>query len=175
MKRSDAMKALVLSACALAAALPGCESVLSNPNFEDYACSGVDCSDPAVLSDVQALPERGMVKAQLTCNSVALGAGPTPASSRFYFQATRFIDGSCLASATIGSGTDRAVGSSFWRRGSPNADTCMVQAALTAFVPAIARVQGGQVRIEVPGCTTAPGTACTTSVLFCSGDTADFL
>jgi hypothetical protein len=173
MKRSDAMKALVLSACALAAALPGCESVLSNPNFEDYACSGVDCSDPDTLADVQALPERGMVAAQLTCNSVALGAGPSPASSRFYYQATRFIDGSCLASATIGSGTDKAVGSSFWRRGSPNADTCLVQAALPAFVPAIARVQGGQVHIESPTC--GGGAGCTTSVLFCSGDTADFL
>lgn len=151
----------------------GCETVLSNPDFEQLVCSGVDCSQAETLAEVQALPERGMVKAQLTCNSIAVGAGG--AVSRFYYQATRFIDGSCLASATIGSGTDKAVGSSFWRRGNVNADTCMVQAALTAFVPAIARVQGGQVRIEVPGCTTAPGAACTTSVLFCSGDTDDFL
>lgn len=153
-------------------ALPmACEAVLSNPDFEQLACSGVDCGQPETLAEVQSLPERGMVKAQLTCNSIAVGAGG--AVSRFYYQATRFIDGSCLASATIGSGTDKAVGSSFWRRGSPNADTCMVQAALAAFVPAIARVQGGQVHIETPVC--GGGVGCTTSVLFCSGDTDDFL
>ncbi len=164
---------LALGAVILAGAA-ACESILSNPDFEQLACSGVNCSDEDILADVQAVPERGMVVGQISCNSIAVRAGTPSASSRFYYQATRFIDGSCLASATIGSGTDRATGSNFWRRNAPNAATCLVQAALPGFVSALASVQGGQVRIEVPGCTTAPGTACTASVLFCSGDTEVF-
>lgn len=165
--RTHIILALSLVAC-------GCESVLSNPDLEQLACSGVDCGDPDTLADVQTLPERGMVAGQISCNSVAVRPGTPPATARFYYQATRFIDGSCLASATIGSGTDRAVGSSYWRRGAPQASTCLVQAALPAFVPALASVQGGQIRIEVPGCTTAPGTACTLSAALCSGDVAEF-
>lgn len=161
----------IITAIALLA-LPACNTVLSDPHFEEYVCSGVDCTNADTLVEVQALPDNGMVKAQLECNSVAVGTGG--AVSRFYYQATRYIDGSCLASATVSgpaiapaTGTQQASGANFWKRGSANAQKCLARAFFGAFVPVFVRVEGDQVHVETPTC--GGGAGCTLSTAFCTG------
>lgn len=159
----------------------GCDALLEPENFQNFACTVIpyyaaDCGDPDVQADLANVLVNGAVKAQITCQGVALGAGGKFAS--IYYQASKLQDGGCFATVNVtGPGTGGFVssqGTTLTPRSVGTADLCPVTSFHVPMLRSNTTVENGVVKVEGPFCTTATNQFCTMPVAGnCSGFNTD--